>query len=81
MRAQQTPVSPAAAAMPGLHLRNSEHKLPDLVVGFKGTDYQPIRFELSGRFKAHNGAEYVASPKVRAACGSGRHGGRKQGHT
>lgn len=29
-------------------------------------------------FKAHNGADYVAAPKVRVACGGGK--GRKRGH-
>lgn len=39
-----------------VYLRSSSHELPDLVVAFKGPDYQPIEVELAGRTDSVKGA-------------------------
>jgi hypothetical protein len=39
-----------------VYLRSSEHQLPDLVVAFKGPDYQPIKFVLAGKTDSVKGA-------------------------
>ncbi len=39
-----------------VYLRSSSHKLPDLVVGFKGPSSQPIEIELAGKTDSVKGA-------------------------
>jgi hypothetical protein len=39
-----------------VYLRSSSHTLPDLVVAFKGPDYQPIELELAGKTDSVKGA-------------------------
>lgn len=50
-----------------VYLRSSDHKLPDLVVAFKGPDRQPIKFALAGRTDSVKGAlrnTFEAAPDV-----------------
>lgn len=50
-----------------VYLRSSSHVLPDLVVAFKGPDYQPIKFALAGVTDSVHGAlrnTFEAPPDV-----------------
>ena len=50
-----------------VYLRSSSHTLPDLVVAFRGPDYQPIKFALAGVTDSVNGAlrnTFEAAPDV-----------------